>query len=101
MLSASLNQLWSLINGLQIFVYMPLMNVRFPANANSFIFFLVKIATFDVLPTDYLFDKIFAFPDDGAYNMNFAETKIESYYAVENLGTLFVIYNVYAVLVFI
>ena len=71
LLSASLNQLWSMLNGLQIFVHMPLMDVRFPANANTFIVFLVNIANFDIIPTDYLFGKIFNFPDDGAFNLNF------------------------------
>ena len=72
MLSASLNQLWSMMNGLQIFVSMPLMNVKFPANANSFIVFLVDIANFDILPTDIVFEYIFTFPeDDEPYNLNF------------------------------
>ena len=53
---------------------MPLMNVKFPANANTFIIFLVEIANFDVLPTDWLFAEIFDFPDDGSYNLNFHQT---------------------------
>ena len=78
MLSASLNQLWSMMNGLQIFVHMPLMNVKFPANAGTFIVFLVKIANFDIIPTDLAFEHIFDFPDDGPFNLNFEATELES-----------------------
>ena len=87
-----------MMNGLQLFVYMPLMNVKFPANANTFIIFLVEIANFDVLPTDALFAEIFDFPEDGSFNMNFETTGLESYYAIENLGTVFLIFNIYVVL---
>lgn len=77
---------------------MPLMNVKFPANANTFIVFLVEIANFDILPTDDLFAKIFDFPDEGGFNLNFESIDIGSYYAIENLGTVFLIFNIYVVL---
>ena len=32
-LSLSLSQVWSLVNGLQVVVHMPLFNCKFPANA--------------------------------------------------------------------
>ena len=47
------------------------MNVKFPANANTFILFLVTIANFDIIPTDLLFDRIFEFPNEEPYNLNF------------------------------
>ena len=47
------------------------MNVKFPANANTFILFLVKIANFDIIPTDAVFEEIFEFPEEEPYNLNF------------------------------
>ena len=35
LLAGSLSQLWGTINGLQIITYMPLIWIKFPANANS------------------------------------------------------------------
>jgi len=57
-MAASLNQLWSMIGGLQLTVHLPLFFVRFPANANFFLIFIIDVATFDLLPpeaTSWLF----------------------------------------------
>ena len=57
LMAASLNQLWSMIGGLQLTVHLPLFSVYFPANANFFITFIIEVATFDIMPpeaTDWL-----------------------------------------------
>ena len=55
--SASLSQLWSMINSLQIVVYLPLFGQnKFPSNANVFNGFLLRIATFDLINTDEWID---------------------------------------------
>ena len=46
----SLNFLWSMINSLQMIVYLPLLNITFPANANTIFKILISVATFDVVP---------------------------------------------------
>ena len=51
---ASLNHLWSMLNGLQISTHMQLFNLKFPANAGFFLNFLVNIATFDVMPIEVI-----------------------------------------------
>jgi hypothetical protein len=48
-LSASLNQLWSLINTQQIIITIPLFNMVLPDNAADFFGFLFPIAAFDIL----------------------------------------------------
>ena len=45
-LAASLNQLWALMNGLQLAVHLPIFNTVFPANANFFISSLVGMFFF-------------------------------------------------------
>ena len=61
-LAASLNQLWSMLNGLQLAVHLPLFYTLFPANANYFLSFLIDVATFDILPSLEVIAFFFDFP---------------------------------------
>lgn len=70
-LSASLNQIWSMINTQQLIVLMPLFNVNIPPNAAVFFGILMSIASFDILPTDKFYAKYFPQNDSGAINDNF------------------------------
>ena len=45
-----------MINGLQIIINLPLFNVRFPELSQSMVENMISIATFDVLPSDEVFD---------------------------------------------
>ena len=47
-LSGSLSQVWGMINGLQILVHLPTMNVDFPVNVMKLVNATVTVATFDV-----------------------------------------------------
>jgi len=49
-MSLSLNFLWEMVNCLQVIVYLPLLNLVFPANLNMVMTGLIKVATFDVVP---------------------------------------------------
>ena len=70
-LITSISQLWSVVNGLQILVYMPLFWVKFPANASRFNIFLIDIATFEFVPSDSINEEVFVLPEDKPYNINF------------------------------
>ena len=50
----SLSQVWSLVNGLQVIVHLPLFNCKFPANAEMFLSKLIDVATFEILPEEYV-----------------------------------------------
>ena len=52
LLAGSLNQIWSMINNLQIAIHSPLINVQFPGNAFMIYEVMITVATFDILPTD-------------------------------------------------
>ena len=45
----SLSMLWSIINALQLIIFMPLFALKYPANATSFNEPITQIATFDRL----------------------------------------------------
>ena len=47
LISASLNQLWSMINTQQLIVMMPLFQIQLPANAGMFFRSVMEIAAFD------------------------------------------------------
>ena len=58
-LSASLQQLWSMVNTQQLVVLMPLWSIKLPANAAMFFGFIMTIAAFDILPTDTFYNNYF------------------------------------------
>ena len=55
-LSGAMSQVWGMINGMQLFVNLPLFNVNFPSLSHLIVEDLITIATFDVLPTDEIFE---------------------------------------------
>jgi hypothetical protein len=56
LLSAALNQLFSMVRIQQIVMLMPLFNVRLPGNAALFFGFALQIASFDLIPMNDLYD---------------------------------------------
>ena len=86
LLYTALNQLWSMVNGLQIATHMPLLNLKFPANAAFLLSHLVNVANYDVLPVEaiwYFFD----LPEKDAFNLNFQNSGYEYVFLIENMGT--------------
>ena len=46
--------------------------LKIPANAMTVIEFMMKLANFDLIPTQQLDEEIYYWPEsDGAYNVNF------------------------------
>lgn len=97
-LAASLSQLWSMLNGLQLAVHLPLFNLNFPANANFFIEFVIQVATFDLIPPELVLS-FFSFTETDPYNSGFDSTGYSSMHPIENLGTCWVLVQIYLILV--
>ena len=52
-MSVTLSQLWSLVNSQQIVIHIAMFSgLKFPANASGVIDYMIKLATFDLIPTD-------------------------------------------------
>ena len=67
-----LKQLWGMLNSQQIFIYMPMLEMlKMPGNVMVVEEQLVKVFTFDLLPTEYLDEQIWYFPDEDAFSLNF------------------------------
>lgn len=61
--SSSLNMLWTLVNALQIIVHLPLVNLSLPINSYIVSQTLANIASFDIVPTQFLYYKTFEFKE--------------------------------------
>lgn len=62
LVSGCLQQIFSLINKLQVIVHMVLVNVSIPATASLYFSYLFSILSFSLLPTDELYDDWFSLP---------------------------------------
>ena len=54
-MAGALSQVWGLINGLQLFVHIPLFQLSLPANAQVIVDELITIATFDLVDPKLVF----------------------------------------------
>jgi hypothetical protein len=63
-------ELMAAIGFLQLVVFMPLINIMFPANAKLVNDSVMSIATFDLLPTDDIYPVIFDFELDAEEPLN-------------------------------
>ena len=50
LLTFSLSELWGMMNGLAMIVYLPMFNMIFPANFTMLNDFLITVATYDMVP---------------------------------------------------
>ena len=101
-LALSLNQLWSMLNGLQLLVHMPLFRTHFPPNALLMVSFITKIATFDLLPESWVLASIdLPVFDKGPLSLEFEECGYEYIYPIYNLGTTFFLIQVYFGMLFV
>lgn len=88
-----------MLNGLQLAVHLPLFNLLFPANASLFIEFVISMATFDLLPPEVTLS-LFDFPESQEpYSEGFDLAGYSSMYPVENLGTCWLLVQLYCLLV--
>ena len=77
--------------------------LRFPASAMLLTKEFIKIATFDLIPTDWLNDLIWYFPDENSFSLNFETLGIESKLLLQNIGLILylILANIlYAILYF-
>ena len=84
---SSLSHLWSMLNSQQMVVHMPMFEkLKFPANAMTVIEQMVKLATFDLIPTESIDDEIYDWPDEEPYSVNFESAGVESKLFLSNIG---------------
>ena len=87
-ISASLNQLWTMINTQQLIVLMPLFDIKPPANVNMLFEKIMEIAAFDLFEVNEPLDKLLNLEPTEPFNERFSTVGFESIYLLNNLGTL-------------
>jgi len=78
---------------------MPTFNVALPANAGYFFRIVLQIASFDIIDVDWYYRKLFRLPPTEPVNINFNMLGFESTYYISNLGTLVLVYLLFAILI--
>ena len=73
LLGGSLSMLWGLISSIQVIMHTFLFNVSLPQNAQIFCSKFMFIASFNLIPTDTIFDKFFGLRETEPPSWNFRE----------------------------
>ena len=90
LIMTGLSQMWALINGQQISVFLPLLSsILFPSNAAALNSVIISIATFDMVDTNEYFDKhIFEYPEETPFNKAFERFEYESSLIIVNISII-------------
>ena len=97
LISASLNQLLTLINTQQLIVLMPLFKINLPANAGLFFKQIMQIAAFDIVEIGEPLDKLLDLEPTDPINENFEAVGFESIYLLNNMGSMAIAYTIWTV----
>ena len=63
--------------------------LKIPGNTMIITKELIKIATFDLIPTDFIDEIVWYFPESEAFSLNFETAGVESTLFLENIGLIF------------
>ena len=86
-----LNSIIDMLTSLQLIVHSPLLNVQFPANAFLLYEEMIRMVTFEAVPTAEIYPQIMDFPDKGYFNEKFDRLDYGSHFSIMILGTLFLV----------
>jgi hypothetical protein len=89
--SASLQQLWGMINTLQLMVIVPLFNLSFASNSMFFFHFIASVTRFNVVPAEDLIKRYLNFDpaESKPLNENFEAMGYNTHSSILNLDTIF------------
>jgi len=99
-----MQQVWGLLNGLQVIVHMPLLGVVLPGESKDLLDMFTEIANLDLIPNlDSIYDNTFVMPEEDEEDPeleSYAESGYESHYFVNNAGSLllFILLQLFLVL---
>lgn len=86
------NQLLSLVEALTVVSHFVVLNLHYSENLEGFFKDLFPLLTFDILPTDILFEYMFSLSqiEDEAMTKSFGAIGYESMFVYNNLGSLLI-----------
>ena len=90
--STSMYLLWGFINTLQMILYLPMLEVNFPANVKFMYSILLSVASLDLIPSEYTTQLVFNFSVDldKPFSNILEELGYETHNSILNLGSIFV-----------
>ena len=75
-------------------------SIKFPANVRQINTKIIEIANFEVIPSEVISNKLFYFPEEDAFSLNFSECGIESQFFLLIMGLpLYIMMGHFALLV--
>ena len=91
--------LWGFINTLQMILYLPMLEVNFPANVKFMYSILLSVASLDLIPSEYTTQLVFDFSVDldKPYSNILEELGYETHNSILNLGSIFIYFVVFVV----
>lgn len=98
-LSGVLNQLWSLVNTVQIIVITYMFSILMPVNAELLLLSLMKLTNLDIISTEVAINWIFDFPHTDPLNERFNRAGYESSNFFIELGPFFFIISVFFLII--
>ena len=90
--------LWGMISSIQMILHSFLLNIRLPSNAQLLCSKFMLIASFNVIPTDLILDKMFDLKQDEPPTYNYEALGYNSISLFHNLGTIFFILMAHLIL---
>lgn len=91
-LGGLLNELWGMINSLQLIVHTLLFRINFPTNAEQLITVFMSVASFNVVPTDSIMDDYVNKVPGEALTPNFEALGYSSPSILKNLGLIAILF---------
>ena len=62
--------------------------LKFPASTTMINKEFIKLASFDLIPTDWIDDKLWYFPEIDAFSLSFETAGVESTLLLQNIGLI-------------
>ena len=89
-LSFAANEIYAVIDFLQLIVFLPIIDYDFPENVNTVLGKIITLTAFEIFATDNWVPGLFNVSDDGpALSDKFEENTFETEIFVFNLGSLY------------
>ena len=78
LIGGPMDQIWSLMNNLQVVMFVRLFNIKSPGNVNSFTDFFDEITSIKLFDTQEFVNKLYYVPEYDSFAVNFMNAGYES-----------------------
>jgi len=94
LMSGAMQQVWGLLNGLQLMVHLPLLGIILPDESQSLLDTFTEIANLDLIPNlDGIYSDTIGMPEEEEEDLSmdtYKQSGYESHYFSKNAGSLLI-----------